>query len=297
MTTRIDLSSLPLPNILTSIDFDAELDALKADLITRYPSVAAALDLESEPLLKLLEVFAYRIILKSGEINAKSKGLLLAYATGSDLDHLGSNVDVYRLLISPANPNSVPPTPARYETDEAFRRRIQLSQERDCAGSTGAYQYWALSGDADVRDVSVLTPTAGVVELYIQSASAEIAPQALLDTVATALDPDTHRPFTDSLSVLAATPFDFEVVAELTLYQGPDAAVVQANAQTALNTYLDQVSYLGYDATRSGLFAALHQSGVQRVNLIAPANDVVIPASRYGRCMAQTISVVEYRDV
>ena len=297
MTTRIDLSSLPLPNILTSIDFDAELDALKADLITRYPSVAAALDLESEPLLKLLEVFAYRIILKSGEINAKSKGLLLAYATGSDLDHLGSNVDVYRLLISPANPNSVPPTPARYETDEAFRRRIQLSQERDCAGSTGAYQYWALSGDADVRDVSVLTPTAGVVELYIQSASAEIAPQALLDTVATALDPDTHRPFTDSLSILAATPFDFEVVAELTLYQGPDAAVVQANAQTALNTYLDQVSYLGYDATRSGLFAALHQSGVQRVNLIAPANDVVIPASRYGRCMAQTISVVEYRDV
>lgn len=297
MTTRIDLSSLPLPNILTSIDFDAELDALKADLITRYPSVAAALDLESEPLLKLLEVFAYRIILKSGEINAKTKGLLLAYATGSDLDHLGSNVDVYRLLISPANPNSVPPAPARYETDEAFRRRIQLSQERDCAGSTGAYQYWALSGDADVRDVSVLTPTAGVVELYIQSASAEIAPQALLDTVATALDPNTHRPFTDSLSVLAATPFDFEVVAELTLYQGPDAAVVQANAQAALNTYLDQVSYLGYDATRSGLFAALHQSGVQRVNLIAPANDVMIPASRYGRCMAQTISVVEYRDV
>ncbi len=297
MTTRIDLSSLPLPNILTSIDFDAELDALKADLITRYPSVAAALDLESEPLLKLLEVFAYRIILKSGEINAKTKGLLLAYATGSDLDHLGSNVDVYRLLISPANPNSVPPTPARYETDEAFRRRIQLSQERDCAGSTGAYQYWALSGDADVRDVSVLTPTAGVVELYIQSASAEIAPQALLDTVATALDPDTHRPFTDSLSILAATPFDFEVVAELTLYQGPDAAVVQANAQAALNTYLDQVSYLGYDATRSGLFAALHQSGVQRVNLIAPVNDVVIPASRYGRCTTQTISVVEYRDV
>ena len=297
MTTRIDLSSLPLPNILTSIDFDAELDALKADLMTRYPSVAAALDLESEPLLKLLEVFAYRIILKSGEINAKSKGLLLAYATGSDLDHLGSNVDVYRLLISPANPNSVPPTPARYETDEAFRRRIQLSQERDCAGSTGAYQYWALSGDADVRDVSVLTPTAGVVELYIQSASAEIAPQALLDTVATALDPDTHRPFTDSLSVLAASPRDIQISASLTLFPGPDQAVVLANANAALDRYIEQVSYLGYDVTLSGLYAALHQAGVQRVELIHPTQNIVIPASQYARVISREIVAVEYRDV
>ena len=295
--SNIDLSSLPFPDAIQILDFEAELAALKAELLSADPTLSAVLDLESEPLVKLLQVFAYRILLKKGEINAKVKAVLLAYATSSDLDHLAANVDVQRLLIQAANPAANPPTDAIYESDTALRRRVLLAAERDCAGSTGAYQYWALSGDADVRDVSVLTPTAGVVELYIQSASAEIAPQALLDTVATALDPDTHRPFTDSLRVLAATPFDFEVVAELTLYQGPDAAVVQANAQAALNTYLDQVSYLGYDATRSGLFAALHQSGVQRVNLIAPATDVVIPASRYGRCMAQTISVVEYRDV
>lgn len=297
MSTRIDLSTLPFPNVLTTIDFEVELDALKTDLITRYPTVAAALDLESEPLTKLLEVFAYRLILKSGEINAKAKGLLLAYATGSDLDHLGANVDVYRLLITPANPAAVPPVAAVYETDESLRRRIQLAQERDAAGSTGAYQYWALSADGDVRDAAVSNPSAGVVELYVQSHSSPVAPQALLDAVASALDPNTNRPFTDDLVVLAASPRDFVVDAQLTLYQGPDAAVVKANAEAALDRYLSQVSYLGYDVTRSGLFAALHQAGVQRVELISPSTDLVMPSSQYGRCTAISINVTEYRDV
>jgi phage-related baseplate assembly protein len=295
--SNIDLSSLPFPDAIQILDFEAELAALKAELLSADPTLSAVLDLESEPLVKLLQVFAYRILLKKGEINAKVKAVLLAYATGSDLDHLAANVDVQRLLIQAANPAANPPTDAIYESDTALRRRVLLAAERDCAGSTGAYQYWALSGDADVRDVSVLTPTAGVVELYIQSASAEIAPQALLDTVATALDPDTHRPLTDSLSVLAASPRDIQISASLTLFPGPDQAVVLANANAALDRYIEQVSYLGYDVTLSGLYAALHQAGVQRVELIHPTQNIVIPASQYARVISREIAAVEYRDV
>ena len=295
--SNIDLSSLPFPDAIQILDFEAELAALKAELLSADPTLSAVLDLESEPLVKLLQVFAYRILLKKGEINAKVKAVLLAYATGSDLDHLAANVDVQRLLIQAANPAANPPTDAIYESDTALRRRVLLAAERDCAGSTGAYQYWALSGDADVRDVSVLTPTAGVVELYIQSASAEIAPQALLDTVATALDPDTHRPLTDSLSVLAASPRDIQISASLTLFPGPDQAVVLANANAALDRYIEQVSYLGYDVTLSGLYAALHQAGVQRVELIHPTQNIVIPASQYARVISREIVAVEYRDV
>lgn len=295
--SNIDLSSLPFPDAIQILDFEAELAALKAALLSADPTLSAVLDLESEPLVKLLQVFAYRILLKKGEINAKVKAVLLAYATGSDLDHLAANVDVQRLLIQAANPAANPPTDAIYESDTALRRRVLLAAERDCAGSTGAYQYWALSGDADVRDVSVLTPTAGVVELYIQSASAEIAPQALLDTVATALDPDTHRPLTDSLSVLAASPRDIQISASLTLFPGPDQAVVLANANAALDRYIEQVSYLGYDVTLSGLYAALHQAGVQRVEMIHPTQNIVIPASQYARVISREIAAVEYRDV
>lgn len=295
--SNIDLSSLPFPNSIQILDFEAELAALKTELLTADPTLAAVLDLESEPLVKLLQVFAYRVLLKKGEINAKVKALLLAYATGSDLDHLAANVGVARLLIQMANPAANPPTEAIYESDVALRRRVLLAAERDCAGSKGAYQYWALSADGDVRDVSIVTPTAGVVEVYLQSRTAATASQALLDTVATALDSDTHRPFTDSVSVLAATPRDLEISATLTLFPGPDQAVVLANANAALDRYIEQVSYLGYDVTISGLHAALHQAGVQRVELLSPTQNIVIPASQYARVISRVIAAVEYRDV
>ncbi|MFA9204700.1 MAG: baseplate J/gp47 family protein, partial [Flavobacteriales bacterium] len=279
------------------LDFEAELAALKTELLTADPTLAAVLDLESEPLVKLLQVFAYRILLKKGEINAKVKALLLAYATGSDLDHLAANVGVARLLIQVANPAANPPTEAIYESDTALRRRVLLAAERDCAGSQCAYQYWALSADGDVRDVSIVTPSAGVVEVYLQSRTATTAAQTLLDTVATALDSDTHRPFTDSVSVLAATPRDIQISATLTLFPGPDQAVVLANANAALDRYIEQVSYLGYDVTLSGLYAALHQAGVQRVELLSPTQNIVIPASQYARVISRVIAAVEYRDV
>jgi len=295
--SNIDLSSLPFPDSIQILDFEAELAALKTELLTADPTLAAVLDLESEPLVKLLQVFAYRILLKKGEINAKVKALLLAYATGGDLDGLAANVGVARLLIQVANPAANPPTEAIYESDAALRRRVLLAAERDCAGSKGAYQYWALSADAEVRDVSIVTPTAGVVEVYLQSRTAATASQALLDTVATALDSDTHRPFTDSVSVLAATPRDLEISATLTLFPGPDQAVVLANANAALDRYIEQVSYLGYDLTVSGLHAALHQAGVQRVELLSPTQNIVIPASQYARVISRVIAAVEYRDV
>ena len=295
--SNIDLSSLPFPDSIQILDFEAELAALKTQLLTADPTLAAVLDLESEPLVKLLQVFAYRILLKKGEINAKVKALLLAYATGSDLDHLAANVGVARLLIQAANPAANPPTEAIYESDTALRRRVLLAAERDCAGSQGAYQYWALSADGDVRDVSIVTPSAGVVEIYLQSRTAATAAQTLLDAVATTLDPDTHRPLTDSVSVLAAAPLDLEISATLTLFPGPDQAVVLANANAALDRYIEQVSYLGYDVTLSGLYAALHQAGVQRVELLSPTQNIVIPASQYARVISRAIAAVEYRDV
>lgn len=295
--SNIDLSSLPFPDSIQILDFEAELAALKTQLLTADPTLAAVLDLESEPLVKLLQVFAYRILLKKGQINAKVKALLLAYATGSDLDHLAANVAVSRLLTQPADPTSNPPTEAIYESDAALRRRVLLAAERDCAGSQGAYQYWALSADGDIRDVSLIVPSAGLVEIYLQSRTSATASQALLDAVATTLDPDTHRPLTDSVSVLAAEPLDLEISATLTLFPGPDQAVVLANANAALDRYIDQVSYLGYDVTLSGLYAALHQAGVQRVELLSPSQNIVIPANQYARVISRAIAAVEYRDV
>jgi phage-related baseplate assembly protein len=295
--SRIDLSGLPAPDVLIPIDYENMLAAIKADLISRDPSLTDALSLESDPLTKLLESVAYLHMLKTNQVNQTAKAMLLAYATGTTLDHLASAVNVSRLLVKQGNPNAVPPMPDIYESDEAFRRRIQLEPERASAGSEGAYMFWALSADGDVRDISVVTATAGVVTVYVQSHSELVASDILKEKVRQAVDNPNRKPFTDQVRIASGQPFGFDVQAELTLYPGPDKDVVMATARAELDKYLEKVRYLGYDATISGLHHALHQAGVQRVKLLAPLTDINLPKGKYANCTGVMLGAVEYRDV
>lgn len=294
---RVDLSSLPFPNVLEQLDFEDELQQCKNDILARDPELAEALNFESEPIVKVLETFAYRLLLKTGQINAKSKALMLAYAKGSDLDHLAANRGVYRLTIHPAQPNANPPIEAVMESDESLRRRTHLQPESMSAGSVGAYQFWGLSAHGHVKDISVETPQEGHVNIWVQSHIDENAPQALLDTVDQSLDPDTRRPFTDEVHVKAATSQEWQLNATLVLFPGPDSAVVKAAAEADAQAYIEKISSLGYDVARSGLFHALHQGGVQNVILNSPATDLILPKNKYSKCTGVTINIVEFRDV
>ena len=294
---RVDLSSLPFPNVLEQLDFEDELQQCKNDILARDPELAEALNFESEPIVKLLETFAYRLLLKTGQINAKSKALMLAYATGSDLDHLAANRDVYRKTIIPAQPNANPPIDAVMESDEDLRRRTHLQPESMSAGSTGAYQFWGLSAHGQVKDISVETPQEGHVSIWVQSHIDEVAPQVLLDEVDQSLDPDTRRPLTDEVEVKAATPQEWQLNATLVLFPGPDSSVVKAAAEADAQTYIEKISSLGYDVARSGLFHALHQGGVQNVILNSPTADIILPKNKYSKCTEITINIVEFRDV
>ncbi len=295
--SRIDLSGLPAPDILTPLDYEAELAQLKAELTITDPQLAEALTLESEPLTKILELLAYRLTAKTNHVNHTAKSMLIAYASGTTLEHLAAGVGIQRLMIELGNPNAVPPIPDQMESDTALRRRIQLEPESASAGSKGAYLFWALSADGDVRDASVVTASPGRVTVYVQSHSAAIANDSLRETVRAAVDTDQRRPFTDNVRIAAGQPEDWSVQAELTLYPGPDKDVVIATARAGLDEYIKQVRYLGYDVTLSGLYHALHKTGVQRVSLLQPIADINLPEGKYANCIGATISAVEYRDV
>lgn len=296
-SNRIDLSALPFPNVIEQLDFEAELDACKQDLIARDPELAPVLNFESEPIVKVLETFAYRLLLKTSQINAKAKALMLAYAKGADLDHLAANRNVYRKTIIEADPTANPPVEAVMEDDEDLRRRVQLEPESKSAGSVGAYQFWGLGAHGHVKDIAVETPAAGYVDIFVQSHIDDVAPQTLLNIIDVALDPGTKRPFTDAVTIKAATPFEWAVNATLVLFPGPDSAVVQTAAEDALNTYIKMVNALGYDVTRSGIYHALHVAGVQNVILTAPASDIILAKSRYAKCTGTTLTITEFRDV
>lgn len=290
---RIDLSQLPSPNVVEQKSFEQIFGELKTDLLNRDPNLAAVLALESEPLVKLLQVFAYREMMLLQRENQKAVSIMLAFAKESDLDHIGANYNVKRLLIDIGNPNAIPPVLPTYETDEDFRRRIQLSFEAfTTAGSEASYIFHGLSADGQVADISALSPSAGVVEIYVLARTGTgAADSTLLSKVTAALNAKTVRPLTDNVQVHSVEVINFSVVAELILFSGPDQALVLANAQTELDAYLENSRSNGVDITISGLYNALHQSGVQKVNLISPTNDVVIQAHQVGYCTNKAITV------
>jgi phage-related baseplate assembly protein len=290
--SAIDLSLLPVPDVVETLDFEVILTAMKADLAARAPEIAAVLALESEPLVKLLEVAAYREVLIRARVNDAAKAVTLARAVGTDLDNLAALFGVTRLVIDPGDALAIPPVAATLESDADLRRRAQLALEGfSTAGPEGAYVFHALSADADVLDVSATSPTPGDVLVTVLSRTGSGAAGApLLATVTTALNADDVRPLCDNVVVQSAAIVSYAITATLYFYPGPDSAVVLAAAQAAATAYAAAQHRLGRDVTLSGLFAALHQPGVQRVELTSPAASLTIGSAQASWCTAITLT-------
>jgi phage-related baseplate assembly protein len=290
--TAIDLAQLPIPDVIEAVDFETILAEMKADLISRDASLADVLQLESEPVVKLLEVCAFRETVLRQRVNEAAKANMLAYALGADLDNLGALFGVTRLLIDAGDPDAVPPVPATYETDDDYRYRITLALEGySTAGPEGAYIFHALSADGDVLDASAISPTPGDVVVTVLSSTGDgTASQALLDAVDATLSAESVRPLTDHVTVQSAAIVDYEINATLYFYAGPGSAEVMAAAQAAAEAYAAEQHALGRDVTLSGIYAALHQPGVQRVDLTSPADDIVVDRQHATYCTAITLT-------
>ena len=130
----IDLSQLPAPDVVETLDYETLLAERKATLISLYPAeqqqaITRTLTLESEPLVKLLQENAYRELILRQRINEAAKANMVAWATGSDLDQLGANNGVTRLTLRAADNSTIPPTAVVMESDDNFRMRIAAAFE------------------------------------------------------------------------------------------------------------------------------------------------------------------------
>lgn len=273
-STAIDLSRLPPPDVVETLDYETIYARRRADFLTRYPEFTAFV--ESDPAIKLLETGAYAELVLRQRINDAARSVLIAYALGGDLDNLAAIFGVVRQVITPANPPTVPT--AIMESDDDLRRRVLLAPDSySVAGPASAYVFHALSADGDVLDASAVSPRPGEVTVSILSRIGDgTASPELVATVRDLLAGDEVRPLTDRVTVQAAELVPFDVVAQLTLYPGPDAQLILDNATAALDQLLATNRRLGRNIARSAIIAALHAGGVQNVNLIEPAADVFI---------------------
>lgn len=320
--TGVDLSRLPAPNVVEELDFETLYDQWRADFLRFFPEFDA--NVESDPLVKFLQLGAYREMIWRQDKNDAAHAVMPAHATKSDLDNLAATFGVERFILDPGDPaEGIPPT---LESDDDFRRRMVLAPEGySVAGPAGAYIFHTISADSDVLDASVDSPEPddirqivldvldaheaepalveamtdaldnaswpGSVEVTVLSRSGDgTADAGLLTTVDARLNGQAIRPLTDFVTVRTATIAPYVVEAEITFLAGPDRALVLSEAEARLDRHLEAVRLLGRDVTRAGIIAALHAEGVQNINLISPAADIALTRQQAGFCTGIVIT-------
>lgn len=291
----IDLSQLPAPDVVETLDFETILAERKVTLVSLYPeeqqdAVARTLALESEPLVKYLEENAYREVIWRQRVNDAAKGCTLAYASNNDLDVMAGNNNTGRQIVTPADNSTIPPTPAVMESDTDLRLRAQQAYEGlSVAGPVGAYEYHGRSADGRVADISVVSPSPACVTITVLSREDDgTASDELLTIVEKALNAEEVRPVGDRVTVQSAEIVPYQIDATLYFYPGPEAAPIRQAAEEKQKAYISAQQRLGRDIRQSAIYAALHVEGVQRVELAAPLADIVL--SKY-----QASCCTEYR--
>jgi len=271
----IDLSQLPAPQIVEQIDFELILAERKAYAISLWPveeqaKIAARLELESEPLTKLLQENAYRETIWRQRVNEGAVANMLALAQGADLENLAANYNVERLLVQAGNPLAVPPVPEILESDDSLRERAQMAFEGlSTAGPRNSYIFHARAADGRVADATAESPSPAVVVVTVQSLLGNgSADAALLDIVEAYLSDEDRRPVADRLTVQSAAVLPYQVNARLYLKtNGPESEPILSAANQRLQAYVNQRRRLAMEVSESGVHAALHVEGVRKVEL------------------------------
>lgn len=288
----VDLSSLPAPSVLEPLDFEAVYE--EGLVVFRdYMGDNWSAALESDPITKVLEVGAYIKVGNRARVNDAGKALLLAHAIRDDLDHLGANVNLKRLVIQAEDLLAVPPVPEVREEDDPFRERIQLAYEGlTTAGPRNSYILHARNASGLVADATAESPAPCNVTVTVLSSEGKgVASPELLATVKAALNDEDVRPVGDRLTVQSAQIIDYRIDAILHMNSvGPEVDASLAEAKSRVNAWINPRKRLGVEVARSAVDAQLHIAGVSRVELVGWV-DLAPTKAQAAWCTAVTVNL------
>ncbi|WP_051004378.1 baseplate assembly protein [Caloramator australicus] len=159
------------------------------------------------------------------------------------------------------------------EDDESFRQRIYEAPESfSTAGPEGAYISLAKQASPLICDVTVRSPSPGVVEITPLTYSGEVT-QEIIDLVNAVCSSKDARPLTDNVVVRAPEKIFYDI--NLTYYISQENETLQNSindaVNKAINEYMDwQKSKLGRNINPSELIKRVMQAGASRVVLNEP---------------------------
>lgn len=297
----VDFNQLTPPKAVEELDFETIFNERKEALIALWPSnkqnqIRKTLERESEPLTKLLQENVYREVLLRSKLNAQYRAVLLAYAEDTDLDAKVADYGIQRLIISPEDLTTTPPTPAVYERDEDLRYRASKAFDAlSVAGPTSAYEFHSLSADGRVADAYAFSPAPAQALITILQRDSEngAATPELCQKVYDYVSGEKLRPTADRVTVQSAGIIEYQVQAILHHNNLPETDPILEEAIANINAFINTPKRIGQSIYLSAIFKQLHVSGVERVELISPSADVLVTTFEASFCTGVNITIAE----
>ena len=160
------------------------------------------------------------------------------------------------------------------ETDDEYRERLRESPfSFSVAGPANSYRAIAMAVSADIADVAVYSPSAGVVEIAVIKDGGDIPPSddSILSAIEEACSAKNRRPLTDKVQVVPASAVTTNV--NVTYYVGNSDTSKKTAIEAAVSEYQEwQVGKIGRAISPDKLRSLMYAAGAARVEIAAPAH-------------------------
>ncbi|CUV65232.1 putative Baseplate J family protein [Sulfurovum sp. enrichment culture clone C5] len=246
-----------VPKAIEEIDYDS----LKNDIVEHLKEIRDIdiVFLESDTFSLIVEAFIYREMLLRARINDALRASYIWTATSSDLDAIAALYGVSRL---------------EDEEDDRLRERCILSlYAQSTAGSKKSYIFWTKSVSNNIKEVEILNPTAGVVEVVYHSDN------DYTTEISNICSGDDVIPLCDTVIVTKATIVNANI--ELAIEILSDFNII--DIRNAIKESFGNLSLgIGADLPLSKIYDTAHVEGVYKVttnaiDVIANEREVIQP--------------------
>jgi phage-related baseplate assembly protein len=185
---------------------------------------------------------------------------------------------------------------ADQESDAEYAERIRIAPNSfSVAGPVKAYIYHAMSVSSAVIDVSVVSPTPGLVQVYPLLEGGVLPGQEVLDQIKEHLSSDDIRPLTDEVEVLSPVTHEYSIVVDYWISAADKAKAesIRTAVEAAVEEYrLWQQGRIGRDITPAQLICKVVSAGASRIDsaTMQPANFVQLEDNTIAQCTGVTIT-------
>jgi phage-related baseplate assembly protein len=211
-----------------------------------------------------------------GELETEVKAICTqigAIGNNFNIGEINQLVDIFPYFESVEN-TTMSQGGADLEDIERFRERIREAPEGfSTAGPFGAYEFWAKTASQLISDVSVTSPSPGVVQIIPLLENGQPPTDDILDAVYNQCNDQKIRPLTDMVVVKKPEVINYDL--KLTYYINRSETTVGLNIQNRVNeavqSFIDwQKESLGRDINPSRLIKMIIGAGAKRVEIESP---------------------------